>query len=425
MLQIHNKPKCNVLGMMSGTSGDGIDAALVEFSVNENLTLNSDATKCNDLCNVASKLLSSSKFENSINILDINARLLWHEHYQYSNSIQNLLLELMAHASSKEVMYGHSLVAQLYYDAFRYFKQIHSNDTIDIISAHGQTIEHDPTGVEKNSYTVKGTLQLLDGSFLAEKTQIPVVFDFRKRDIAVGGQGAPLVPFGDLIFFGKLCKNCILVLNIGGIANLTVIQKINNQPEVIQAFDVGPGNMLMDGLVHRISNGKLNYDIDGKIASGGKVIDDLLSELMKDEYIHQKPPKSTGRDKFGKKLEEELWNKYSSKYKYQDLLATYSAFTAECIKYSIEKFIIPSVSHIDEIIVAGGGAFNTTLMQNLEQKLRHICKLTTSNIYGVPIMAREAMAFAALGFAYIMRIPSNIPSATGATKKVCLGVLAL
>ena len=370
-----------ILGMMSGTSGDGIDASLVEFS-------------------------DSGEF-----------KLLWSDSWCYSNNIFERIRNLMNEPSVEEVLYGADYVASLYARAASDFF-CRNNIKPDYIAAHGQTIIHRAAGTNWDGIFVNGSMQLLNGSRLSEKLQIPIICNFRERDLAVGGQGAPLVPFGDYIFFKNYVRKALLILNIGGIANLTYLIKSDDNVNVICAYDTGPGNMLMDAYVQKITNGKSKFDNRGEIASHGKSSKVVLDKYLKLAYFSQLPPKSTGRSMFGEKALETILALFPENEKKENVMSTIIDITVESISREIEKlackYVLP-----ERILVAGGGALNSELMKRLKQRLLNI-SIAKTDKFGIPVMSRESMAFAALGYAYINKIESNI--ATGADTKVVLGV---
>jgi len=384
MIDIYaDEESINILGLMSGTSGDGIDGALVSFKSNGEFAL------------------------------------LWHQYYPFSPETKLRLRNLMRKCSADEAALAAAYVGKLYAKAVRtFFKR--QKEPIDLLAAHGQTIAHHPLPLQWDEIKVTGTMQVINAAILSEELDIPVVSDFRIRDMAVGGQGAPLVPFGDLIFFGKALDSDFGVLNVGGIANVTIIRR-RVKPLVTQAFDTGPGNMLMDDLARIISNGKSEFDEDGKTAAVGKTNQALLHSLMQDPFIAAPPPKSSGRDRFGTTRLESIREKLSSRISNTDLMSTLLDFTVDSIALSMEKFVFPE-GKISSLIIAGGGALNKEFCRRLCRKLASQCEIVKSDKFGVPISAREAMAFAALGYAFVKGIPSNIPAASGASKEVTLGV---
>jgi anhydro-N-acetylmuramic acid kinase len=268
-----------------------------------------------------------------------------------------------------------------------------------LIGCHGQTIFHGPGC----------TLQLGEAQVLAERTQTPVVNNFRPRDIAAGGQGAPLVPFVDHLLFQHAKKTRVL-LNIGGIANVTILPAGAN-PEQIVAFDTGPGNMVMDQLAWVITKGKRNYDKDGKLAKNGKPNAALLQALLKDKYYKRQPPKSCGREQFGREFIAHLLATQIDLY---DLIATATLLTAVTIYESVKGY------NPHELIAAGGGTKNPQIMNHLRGLLPKTHVQTTDE-YGLPAEAKEAVAFAILAHQTWLRRPGTLPSATGARHAVILG----
>jgi anhydro-N-acetylmuramic acid kinase len=278
-------------------------------------------------------------------------------------------------------------------------------DTIELAGCHGQTVFH-----EDNS-----TLQLGDGSILAERLGIPVVSDFRPRDMAAGGKGAPLVPFVDYRLYAH-AKLGRVSLNIGGIANITAIPAAAT-PDDVTAFDTGPGNMVMDQLVAIHTKGARHYDESGAIAARGRLNHTLLNRLQRSSYFRRKPPKTAGREQYGKEFIEEL---LAAKDTLPNLITTATAFTAA----SIARGINDHVSHrVDEVIASGGGVHNQTLMAYLQAFLPET-KVRISSEFGIDSDAKEAIAFAILAYETWHKRPSNLPSATGARRPVVLGKIS-
>ena len=287
-----------------------------------------------------------------------------------------------------------------------------SYDDVDFIASHGQTIYHIPTDNDNN---IKSTLQLGAGSVIANELGILTISNFREADMAVGGQGAPLVPYADYILFSNKNINRIM-LNIGGISNITFLKKNGSLDEVI-AFDIGPGNMMIDYMVMKLY-GK-SFDKNGNIAKSGKVHPKLLNELLDNPYFHQLPPKTTGREQFGDHYCEYLLNKYND-VKKEDIIHTLTYMVSKlikdgCIMVTKEPF---------EIIASGGGARNAFMMELLKQQIKDIGTLSLSSDYDIDVDAKEALAFMILGNETLMGNPSNVPSATGAKKPVILGQIS-
>jgi anhydro-N-acetylmuramic acid kinase len=287
-------------------------------------------------------------------------------------------------------------------------------DLVEVIGSHGQTIWHQPEADPDNALVVPSTLQIGEASVIAAKVGAPVISDFRVADMAAGGQGAPLAPYLDwAIFSDSKLNRC--VQNIGGIGNVTWVPAGGKLEEVI-AFDTGPGNMLMDALVTRLTNGEMTYDRNGEIGASGKVDYDLLAELMRDPYLDEQPPKSTGREYYGTEMVEEILALHTLS---PDLIATATAFTAHSIADQYGRFL---PGQPDEVYVNGGGARNPLLMRMLADALDGPTVRTTDEL-GVNADAKEAMAFALMAHDSLAGRPTNIPGATGASRPVVLGKL--
>jgi anhydro-N-acetylmuramic acid kinase len=278
--------------------------------------------------------------------------------------------------------------------------------SIELVGSHGQTIYH-----ERGN-----TLQIGDGSVLAERLGIPCVSDFRPRDMAAGGRGAPLVPYLDYFLYrdDQLGR---VALNIGGIANITAIPK-RATPKKVIAFDTGPGNMVIDQLVEIHTRGQRKFDKGGEIASKGKVDKGLLDILLRRPFYREPPPKAVGREQYGREFIEELRKTGLSII---DLIATATAFTSASIAIGIQRFV---PFRVDELIVSGGGAHNPQILGYLQAFLPNV-RLRTSSEFGIDVDAKEAIAFAVMAYETWNGRPSNIPSATGARRPVVLGKISL
>ncbi len=285
---------------------------------------------------------------------------------------------------------------------------------IDLIGSHGQTIHHLPFPAKVAGRVVRSTLQIGDPSALAALTGVTTVGDFRLADMARGGQGAPLVPSVDWIIFRSPNKNR-LILNIGGIANLTAVPKDAARGDVV-AFDTGPGNMVVDALTRRFFHAP--YDHNGRIANGGAVSADLLRFLMKHPFLRTSPPKSTGREVFGEEFVRHLLA-YARPYEPADIVATASAFTVTAIHDAYRRFIARRMA-ADEVIVSGGGARNQFFMSELV-RLFAPARVRTGDEVGVSSDAREAISFALLANETVHGRPGNLPRVTGADRPVILG----
>lgn len=378
-LKRHDRP-VKVLGLMSGTSGDGIDGCLVEFSTAG------------------------------------DQRLLWLKSFAYSEAQFLRIQSLMRNADAVSITLGASYIAELHALACQ---QFFAKESLlpDAIAAHGQTIWHQPGPQSWDGIALTGTLQLLNGALLAKRCGLPVICNFRAADMAAGGQGAPLVPFADLYLFGRKTGRDLVVVNVGGMANLTAISVSGAQPKVACAFDTGPGNVLMDAYMQHCGAGR--FDADGRLAAAGHTLPAQLRELLADPYFQLPPPKSTGREYFNRqRLAPFISDK--SLYKAADVMSTLLDLTVISIADAIIN-LDGQLNFPAEVLVAGGGALNSELMRRLVLQLGERCTLTTTDKYGVPVMAREAMAFAILGYAFLTGTPANVPVATGADTPALLG----
>ena len=351
-----------IAGIMSGTSLDGIDVAVID--------------------------IHKSKIETVV-----------HKSTPYPAEIRKAIL---AASSAADMSLLNFRLGELYADAVR--KVGVPLKTIKLIGCHGQTIYH-------QGAKPVNTMQIGESSVIAERHPgIAVVSDFRTRDIAAGGQGAPLVPFADYLLF-RHAKRSRVALNIGGIANITHIPAKAKPHEVI-AFDTGPGNMVIDALVNELTGGKQLFDRGGAIAAKGKVNRALLDKLLADPYYKRKPPKSAGREQYGVKYVAKL---RASKLPLTDLIATATALTAATIAFGVQL-----AGQTDEIVASGGGVHNRQLMGNLAALLPKT-KIATTNDYGIDADAKEAIAFAILAYRTFRGRTGNLPSATGAKRAVVLG----
>ncbi len=376
-----------VAGIMSGTSLDGIDCVIMQIR------------RKNDA---------------------IVWKLLTHVHKKFPVKLAGALRRNSDPSTSRvdEINNLNQALSYHYADAVKRASSS-SGKTIDLIGCHGQTMYHRPERDRKFGKRFGATLQIGDPSTLAVLTGIPVVGNFRSADIALGGQGAPLVPYADYILFRNAAISRLLI-NIGGIANFTFLPR-NPNPSRIIAFDTGPGNMVIDALMKNYF-GK-NYDKNGSTARKGTVNEKLFMKLVQHPYLRRKPPKSTGREEFGGLFLKKL-NKYiPADCSKEDVITTVSEFTAWSIFYSYSQFI-PAKKLADEVIVSGGGAKNKYIMEALREYFEP-AHVITSDDAGLPVGAKEAACFAVLANETIEKRPGNLPSVTGASKKTLLGVLAL
>ena len=293
-----------------------------------------------------------------------------------------------------------------------------SPSQIDVIGSHGQTVFHQGVPAPFLGQRTASTLQIGDPSVIAVRTGITTVGDFRPADIAAGGQGAPLVPFVDFLLY-RHPRIGRAALNIGGIANVTVIPAGARLQDVF-AFDTGPGNMVIDALVRHFSRGRQGFDRNAQIASGGKLLRGLLQRLLHDEYFSRRPPKSAGREQYGEAFVRGVLSDRDARHaRAEDLIRTLTIFTALSILDAFHRFIQPK-TEIAELVVSGGGVHNPLLMAQIASGLDDV-RVREAGELGVAGDAKEAFAFAVLACETLRRQPSNVPGATGARKPVVLG----
>ncbi|MCL2572149.1 MAG: anhydro-N-acetylmuramic acid kinase AnmK [Defluviitaleaceae bacterium] len=382
--KLSTKNEKYVIGLMSGTSVDGIDAALVRISGNYTATT-----------------VDEIAFET----------------YPYPEATRELIFRLFDDSNSADICHMNFLLGGLFADAAVNITKKAGIDIqdIDLIGSHGQTIYHIPEPTK--DYPLKSTLQIGESAVIAHKTGRITVSDFRTADMAAGGVGAPLVPYTEFLLFSGSNKN-IALQNIGGIGNITAIPQ-NAIPESIIAFDTGPGNMIIDYLTQKIFG--RSFDKNGEIAAKGAVCPQILAHLMDSWFIKKAPPKATGRELFGKSFSEKLYTLCKEKNMLDaDIIATATAFTAQSISYSLKH--IPF--DISQIIVAGGGAYNHALMQMISNSLPSINIIAYEQI-GKNSNAKEAVAFAILANETICGNTSNLPSVTGASCSKILGKISI
>ncbi len=373
-----------IAGVMSGTSLDGIDVALVHIDgsgVDSKVELIHFTTVpfCNDMKNDIQQALS---IENS------NVQLICSLNFKLGLRFANAVKEVCKEANFP-------------------LRQL------DLIGSHGQTIYHQP---QQDGGMIPSTLQIGEPAIIAYETNTTVISNFRTMDMAAGGQGAPLVPYSEIILYRHQTKNRLLQ-NIGGIGNVTVIPSQLSEKSVI-AFDTGPGNMVMDEVCQRLF--QLSYDQNGNIAKQGVVVEEVLTYCMNHPFLKMNPPKSTGREQFGEEFVSELLKRFE-KHSKENILTTVTRFTASSIVYHYKEFILPYYE-IDEVILGGGGSYNDTLVEMIRHGLKEEkCALFLQEDIGYSSEAKEAIAFAILANETYHRNPSNVPSATGAKNSVILG----
>jgi anhydro-N-acetylmuramic acid kinase len=378
--------RVKVIGLMSGTSADGVDAALVEWP---------DSPQARPF------------------------RLRGYRETPFSPALQERIhriaagrvpgSEMLAELAALDVLLGEQFAlaaAELAASAGE------SLGAVDAIASHGQTVAHLPER--------RATLQIGDPSVIAERTGCTTVADFRPRDLAAGGEGAPLAPFFHHAVLGDP-EEGRLVLNLGGIANITWLPRAAS-PEDVVAFDVGPANSLIDGVVTTLSGGAERMDRDGLRARRGSVAADLLERLLDDDFLRRSPPKSTGRERYGLAEAEGLAEEWvGSGRSPDDLVATLVAFSAEAVALAARDFL--DGSPIDRLLVGGGGARNPALVRALESRFGGI-PVEPFDAVGIPAEAAEAMAFSLMGRNALLGISNSLPRCTGAREGAVLGEIA-
>jgi anhydro-N-acetylmuramic acid kinase len=381
-----------VVGVMSGTSGDGVDVALARVSSRKgrahgellsHVTISMDKAVRREVLRVAE---GGSTTAGELSQLNFR------------------LAEVFAAA----VVTG---CTKFRVDLKR----------VELIGSHGQTIFHQGTPIPFLGRTTASTLQIGEGAVIAARTGVNTVSDFRTADMAVGGQGAPLVPYVDYLLYAdrKLGR---VSLNLGGIGNITVLPA-GCAADSVSAFDTGPGNMVIDALVAHFTRGRKRFDEDGRIAQQGQSNKALLAEMMKDAYLKLRPPKSTGREYYGRAYVEKLL-KMGKRFgaSPDDLVRTTTIFTPLSVVDALKRFVRPRVQ-IDQVIVSGGGAHNPVIMGQLAAALAPIEVMPSSEL-GVNVDAKEAYAFALLAYETWHRRSGNLPSATGAKRPAILGKIS-
>jgi anhydro-N-acetylmuramic acid kinase len=287
---------------------------------------------------------------------------------------------------------------------------------VDLIGSHGHTVQHLPEPLTMTGIPVRATLQLGEPGVIAERTGVTTVAHFRARDVAAGGRGSPLVSYVDYLLFRNRSRGR-LVINIGGVASLTAIPA-GAGPERVIGFDTGPGNMVIDGLVAHLTGGREAFDHGGRYARRGTVSEPLLRRLLEHPYFRKPPPKSCGREEFGRPLLERIIGENRT-VGANDLIATATRLTAESIADACRRFVMPQNVY-EEAIVSGGGARNEALLEWIRRAIPELT-IKLSDEYGLPSAAKEAIAVALLASETLLGVPNNLPAATGASRAVVLG----
>ncbi len=404
-----------VAGVMSGTSADGINVALVRF---------------------ASAGAGRARGPSPHKYLHSDFTLLGHEEYPFPAPIRRAILGMMnaelAHVADLARL--NFLLGELYAEAVARTARQH-RVKLDLVGCHGQTLYHQGEAERFLARKLAVTWQTGEGAVIAARLGVPVVSDFRPADIAAGGKGAPLVPFLDYLVYRDTGRDRgrdrhrkrgvgRIAQNIGGIANLTAIPAGASLRQVL-AFDTGPGNMVMDAVMEELFGRR--YDRDGKVAASGRVLDGVVARLLRARFFRQKPPRTAGREEFGREYLGRLLQICHGASK-PDVVATATALTARSIADAVQRFVLPQFGarrRDHQMIVSGGGAKNPTLMAMLRDEIAALgITLHFSDEFGLPAEAKEAVAFALLAHETWHRRPSNVPSATGAKRAAILGKIS-
>ena len=391
-----------VAGVMSGTSADGINVAVVRIE-------------------------EPRSMKHSFRRARLRGQecprytLLAHDEYPFPSQVRRTILELMNAELARvaDLARLNFLLGELYAEAVGKTARRHRVD-LDLVGCHGQTLYHqgDPAPFLGRKLAV--SWQTGEAAVIAARLGVPVVSDFRPADMAAGGKGAPLVPFLDYFLYrdprvGRIAQN------IGGIANLTAIPASAAARQIV-AFDTGPGNMIIDAVMQEFFGRP--YDRDGKIAASGQALASVANNLMRAPFFRKRPPRTAGREQFGREYVSRFLQLCRGARK-ADIVATATALTARSIVDALQRFVLPRQKSYRELIVSGGGAKNPTLLAMLRSELKPLAiDLLFSDEFGVPTEAKEAVAFAVLAHETWHRRPSNVPSATGAKRPVILGKIS-
>ncbi len=381
--EIAVKKTLRVAGLMSGTSVDGVDVAIVDITGQK-------------------------------------VHLLAFDIFPYPTVLRREILRLCSPESARldNICHYNFVLGEIFADAIIKLcdKSGIPLNSIDLVGSHGQTIYHNPRGKRYSRTKIRSTIQIGEPSVIAQRTGVTTVADFRPRDMAAGGEGAPLVPYADYILFGH-GRSSRAVQNIGGIANVAFLPCGCKQDDII-AFDTGPGNVVIDSIICFISGGKKRFDPAGKMAAQGTVNKMLLNEMLRHPFLRRRPPKSTGREEFGMSFSSRIYQQAAQKGLSDiDIMATVTAFTANSIARAYHQ-LLPTLP--DEVILCGGGSHNNTLVEMLRSKLPNAKMLSTED-FGISVDAKEAVSFAILAWATIKGLTNNVPGATGADQPVVLG----
>jgi anhydro-N-acetylmuramic acid kinase len=391
-----------VAGIMSGTSADGINVALVRIESPQAMWSRATRPRASDSSNLKFKFLAQAE-------------------YPYPKPVRQAVLQAMnaKQASVADLARLNFLLAELYADAV-VATQRRFRLKAELIGCHGQTLYHQGEPAKFLGRNLTVTWQTGEGAVVAARAGVPVVSDFRPADMAAGGKGAPLVPFLDYLLY-RDPKIGRAVQNIGGIANLTAIPA-GASPRQVTAFDTGPGNMVIDAVTDRLFGQP--YDRNGRIAATGTVLDRVISNVLREPFFGRKPPKTAGREEFGREFAQHFIKSCGRANK-ADVVTTATALTARSIADALSRFVLSRRGKFREFVVSGGGANNPTLLAMLANELRPLhLTIRASDEFGLPSEAKEAAAFALMAYETWNHRPSNIPSATGAKRPATLGKIS-
>ncbi|MBI4572658.1 MAG: anhydro-N-acetylmuramic acid kinase [candidate division NC10 bacterium] len=378
-----------VIGLMSGTSADGVDAALVE--------------------------ITSEAGRPALRVVA------W-ETVAYPAGLRERILAVASGGSTEVVCHLDAYLGELFAEAAAWVAEragVPLHD-VDLIGSHGQTIHHLPAPRQEGRHAVRSTLQIGEPAVIAERTGVTTIADFRPRDLAAGGEGAPLTPIVHHALFARPDRGRI-ILNLGGIANVTVLPA-GGDASAVTGFDTGPGNVLLDEFVRATGASAVGYDEDGRLAAAGQVHEALLREIMQHPFVRRAPPKSTGRETFGPAFVEEFRARLRAVGgNERDGVSTLAAFTVAAVVWNLREFIFPK-TEVHEVVVTGGGARNAFLMRRLTESLPE-CAVASSDAMGFPGQALEAVSFAWLAYLTARGQPGNLPAVTGASGTRILGCI--
>jgi len=391
LFNLHNQSARRVVGLMSGTSLDGVDAVLAHI-------------------------------EGSGHDLDLEQEAF--VHVPYPDPLRSLLHRNSTPDSSsvRNLARLNVRLASIYAEAVgRVLGEAGRNrDALDLVGSHGQTVHHLPEPADCAGEEVRATLQIGNPSTLANRLGVPVVGDFRSADLALGGQGAPLVPYFDYVTCTAPDEDRGL-LNLGGISNLTVLPA-NGAPEEVRAFDTGPANMVIDALAERLFD--VPFDRDGHHAAAGTPDHDLLADLLEGGFFRREPPKSTGREDFGAEYVDRLLGAARSRsLDAEDTMATATLLTAASVYQAYAQYIRPEQT-LDVLVASGGGVHNNTLMEMLGEAFSPI-PVHSAAAFGLDADAKEALCFSVLAHETVNGVPTSLPSVTGASTSTLLGSISI